>query len=223
MHSCRWIRRCDGAGNCRIKHDRVFCRVHELFALPRLAFARPCCVRTCGRPFPFASPWYPPPSTPLLRFARSSGLRAGYRPALARANGEASEKSARSIEEGHEGQEGPHRKGVPIGWLSVSGCPAASSLTISEASLSRSSPRSVLEHSEFDGILSLRLKRPLETAAPDRPMVWPLAMMEETDARRRLSSCAPPNFNLNAEDADTEKFVLNVVVEVIRCACVMFN
>jgi hypothetical protein len=23
----------------------------------------------------------------------------------------------------------------------------------------------------------------------------------ETDARRRLSSCAPPNFNLNAEDA----------------------
>ena len=24
----------------------------------------------------------------------------------------------------------------------------------------------------------------------------------ETDARRRLSSCAPPNFNLNAEDAN---------------------
>ena len=24
----------------------------------------------------------------------------------------------------------------------------------------------------------------------------------ETDARRRLSSCAPPNFNLNAEDAE---------------------
>jgi hypothetical protein len=24
----------------RIKHDRGFCRVHELFALPRLAFVR---------------------------------------------------------------------------------------------------------------------------------------------------------------------------------------
>jgi acyl dehydratase len=30
----------NGAGNCRIKHDRGFCRVHELFALPRLAFVR---------------------------------------------------------------------------------------------------------------------------------------------------------------------------------------
>ena len=57
------------------------------------------------------------------------------------------------------------------------------------------------EHSEFDGIMSSRLKRPLETAVPGRPMVWPLALMEKTDARRRLSSCAPPNFNLNAEDA----------------------
>jgi hypothetical protein len=27
----------------------------------------------------------------------------------------------------------------------------------------------------------------------------------ETDARRRLSSCAPPNFNLNAEDAKNNK------------------
>ena len=35
-----------GAGNCRIKHDRGFCRVHELFALPRLAFVRPCGVCT---------------------------------------------------------------------------------------------------------------------------------------------------------------------------------
>ena len=26
----------------------------------------------------------------------------------------------------------------------------------------------------------------------------------ETDARRRLSSCAPPNFNLNAEDAENK-------------------
>jgi hypothetical protein len=26
----------------------------------------------------------------------------------------------------------------------------------------------------------------------------------ETDARRRLSSCAPPNFNLNAEDAEID-------------------
>ena len=27
---------------------------------------------------------------------------------------------------------------------------------------------------------------------------------DETDARRRLSSCAPPNFNLNAEDAEID-------------------
>ena len=33
-------RRCGGAGNRRIKHDRGFCRVHELFALSRLAFVR---------------------------------------------------------------------------------------------------------------------------------------------------------------------------------------
>ena len=35
------------AGNCRIKHDRGICRVHELFALPRLVFVRPCgaCTR----------------------------------------------------------------------------------------------------------------------------------------------------------------------------------
>ena len=44
----------------------------------------------------------------------------------------------------------------------------------------------------------------METAEPGRPMVWPLAMMEKTDARRRLSSCAPPNFNLNAEDAEID-------------------
>jgi hypothetical protein len=40
MRSCRWIRMCDGAGNCRIKHDRGFCRARELFALPRLVFVR---------------------------------------------------------------------------------------------------------------------------------------------------------------------------------------
>jgi hypothetical protein len=32
-------------------------------------------------------------------------------------------------------RKGQQRKGVPIGWLAVSGCPAASSLAISEASL----------------------------------------------------------------------------------------
>jgi hypothetical protein len=32
--------RSGGAGNCWIKHDRGFCRVHVLFALPRLAFVR---------------------------------------------------------------------------------------------------------------------------------------------------------------------------------------
>ena len=58
---------------------------------------------------------------------------------------------------------------------------------------------------------------------PDQSMGLTVGDKGETDARRRLSSCAPPNFNLNAEDADTEKFVLNVVAEVIRCACVMFN
>ena len=40
------IRRYGSAGNCRIKHDRGFCRVHELFALPRLVFVRPCGVYT---------------------------------------------------------------------------------------------------------------------------------------------------------------------------------
>jgi hypothetical protein len=44
--SCRWIRRCGGAGNCRIKHDRGICRTRELFALPRLVFVRPCGVCT---------------------------------------------------------------------------------------------------------------------------------------------------------------------------------
>jgi hypothetical protein len=44
VRSCRWIRRCDGAGNCRTKHDRGYCRAHELFALPRLAFVRRCGV-----------------------------------------------------------------------------------------------------------------------------------------------------------------------------------
>ena len=29
-----------------IKHDRGFCRVHKLFALPRLVFGRPCGVYT---------------------------------------------------------------------------------------------------------------------------------------------------------------------------------
>jgi hypothetical protein len=45
--SCHWIHRCGGAGNRRIKHDRGFCRVHELFALPRLGFVGPCGV--CSR------------------------------------------------------------------------------------------------------------------------------------------------------------------------------
>ena len=48
VHSCRWIRRCDGAGNCRIKRDRGYCRVRELFALPRLVFVWPygACARS---------------------------------------------------------------------------------------------------------------------------------------------------------------------------------
>jgi hypothetical protein len=36
---------------------------------------------------------------------------------------------------------------------------------------------------------------------PDQPMGLTVGDEGETDARRRLSSCAPPNFNLNAEDA----------------------
>jgi hypothetical protein len=43
---CHQIRRCDGAGNCRITHDRGYCRTRELFALPRLVFVRPCGVCT---------------------------------------------------------------------------------------------------------------------------------------------------------------------------------
>jgi hypothetical protein len=37
---------------------------------------------------------------------------------------------------------------------------------------------------------------------PDQPMGLTVGDEGETDARRRLSSCAPPNFNLkfNAED-----------------------
>ena len=37
---------------------------------------------------------------------------------------------------------------------------------------------------------------------PDQPMGLTVGDEGETDARRRLSSCAPPNFNLNAEDAE---------------------
>jgi hypothetical protein len=37
---------CDGARNCRIKHDRGFCRARELFVLPRLVFVRPYGVCT---------------------------------------------------------------------------------------------------------------------------------------------------------------------------------
>ena len=46
VHSCHRIRRCDGAGNCRIKHSRVFCRAQELFGLPRLVFVRNYGART---------------------------------------------------------------------------------------------------------------------------------------------------------------------------------
>ena len=38
----------------------------------------------------------------------------------------------------------------------------------------------------------------------------------ETDARRRLSSCAPPNFNLNAEDAEMIRILLYTQVEFLR-------
>ena len=41
-------RRCDGAGNSRIKHDhRGICREHENFAQPRLVFV--CGFGACGR------------------------------------------------------------------------------------------------------------------------------------------------------------------------------
>jgi hypothetical protein len=43
---CHQIRRCGGAGNCRIKHDRGYCRTRELLALLRLVFGRPCGVYT---------------------------------------------------------------------------------------------------------------------------------------------------------------------------------
>jgi hypothetical protein len=39
---------------------------------------------------------------------------------------------------------------------------------------------------------------------PDQPMGLTVGDEGETDARRRLSSCAPPNFNLNAEDAKVQ-------------------
>ena len=39
---------------------------------------------------------------------------------------------------------------------------------------------------------------------PDQPMGLTVGDKGETDARRRLSSCAPPNFNLNAEDAEID-------------------
>ena len=49
MRSCRWIRRCDCAGNCRIEHDRGYCGTRELFALPRLVFVWPCGADTRWR------------------------------------------------------------------------------------------------------------------------------------------------------------------------------
>ena len=39
---------------------------------------------------------------------------------------------------------------------------------------------------------------------PDQSMGLTVGDKGETDARRRLSSCAPPNFNLNAEDAEID-------------------
>jgi hypothetical protein len=41
VHSCHRIRRCGGAGNCRVKHNRGSCRLYELFALPWLVFVLP--------------------------------------------------------------------------------------------------------------------------------------------------------------------------------------
>ena len=46
VHNCYWIRRCGDDAKSRIKHDRGYCRVHELFALPRLVFVWPCGVCT---------------------------------------------------------------------------------------------------------------------------------------------------------------------------------
>jgi len=40
---------------------------------------------------------------------------------------------------------------------------------------------------------------------PDQSMGLTVGDKGETDARRRLSSCAPPNFNLNAEDAKNDR------------------
>jgi hypothetical protein len=37
---------------------------------------------------------------------------------------------------------------------------------------------------------------------PDQPMGLTVGDEGETDARRRLSSCAPPNFNLNVNAED---------------------
>ena len=39
---------------------------------------------------------------------------------------------------------------------------------------------------------------------PDQSVGLTVGDKGETDARRRLSSCAPPNFNLNAEDAEID-------------------
>ena len=44
VHSCHRIRRCGGAGNCRIKHDRGFCRAHELLTAARLACGCSCII-----------------------------------------------------------------------------------------------------------------------------------------------------------------------------------
>ena len=58
--------------------------------------------------------------------------------------------------------------------------------------------RSYVLVSLLNGTADLRTRgKPL----PDQPMGLTVGDEGETDARRRLSSCAPPNFNLNAEDA----------------------
>ena len=40
VHSCHQIRRCGGAGNCRVKHNRGVCRTRDACAVLRLAFVR---------------------------------------------------------------------------------------------------------------------------------------------------------------------------------------
>jgi hypothetical protein len=48
--SCRWIRRCGGDANGRIKHNREICREHEQFALPTSAQQTYlCCWKSVAR------------------------------------------------------------------------------------------------------------------------------------------------------------------------------